>query len=453
MGGLLMDDKAYMGRAIELAKRGTGWTSPNPLVGAVIVKNGRIIGEGWHHRYGDLHAERDALKNCTEDPAGATIYVTLEPCCHHGKQPPCTDALIEAGVRKVVLGSGDPNPLVAGQGLRILREHGIEVVEGVLEKECLAINDVFFHYITTGLPFVALKYAMTMDGKIACYTGESKWVTGEKAREHVQALRNRYRGIMVGVGTVLADDPMLNCRMPGGRSPVRIICDSHLRTPLNANVVQTAGEYETIIATCVEDPQLLKPYEEYGVSFIQTGNLDTVRIPDAEVIIEQKTSDAAIKYRSGIQDSVCRKIECREYGGTEPGNKECVSKEYRGTEPGNKECESKECVSKESGNYDGGEMQKRQVDLRHLLRQLGERKIDSILLEGGAQLNWSMLSEGFVNKVYTYVAPKLFGGAQAKSPIGGCGFPRPDAAVLLEKIRVVELGDDLLIESRVTVSP
>lgn len=385
MGSLLMDDKEYMGRAIELAKRGVGWTSPNPLVGAVIVKDGRIIGEGWHHRYGDLHAERDALKNCTEDPAGATIYVTLEPCCHHGKQPPCTDALIEAGVSKVVLGSGDPNPLVAGQGLRILREHGIEVVEGVLEKECLAINDVFFHYITTGLPFVAMKYAMTMDGKIACYTGESKWVTGEKAREHVQTLRNRYRGIMVGVGTVLADDPMLNCRMPGGRSPVRIICDSHLRTPLNANVVQTAGEYETIIATCVEDPQLLKPYEEYGVSFIQTGN------------------------------------------------KECVSKEYR--------------------NYDHGDIQKRQVDLRHLLRQLGERKIDSILLEGGAQLNWSMLSEGFVNKVYTYVAPKLFGGAQAKSPIGGCGFPRPDAAVLLEKTRVVELGDDLLIESRVTVSP
>jgi len=359
-----MNDREYMSRAIELAKLGEGWTSPNPLVGAVIVKNDRIIGEGWHHIYGDLHAERDALKNCREDPAGAAIYVTLEPCCHQGKQPPCTEALIEAGIRRVVIGSGDPNPLVAGKGVKILQDHGIEVVQGVMEEECRAINDVFFHYITANMPFVAMKYAMTMDGKIACYTGESKWVTSEKAREHVQSLRNRYRGIMVGIGTVLADDPMLNCRLPGGRSPVRIICDSRLRTPVDSQVVQTAHEYETIIATCVQDPDPMKPYRDRGVTVLP--------------------------------------------------------------------------VTADSGSM---------VDLKQLLRELADRRIDSILLEGGAGLNWSMLSQGLVQKVYTYLAPKLFGGETAKSPVGGQGYPDPGAAALLETTRVTSLGDDLLIES------
>ena len=362
------NDELYMSRAIELAQRGAGWTSPNPLVGAVIVKDGHVIGEGWHHKYGDLHAERDALKNCTEDPAGATIYVTLEPCCHHGKQPPCTEALIEAGIRRVVMGSGDPNPLVAGEGIRILRDHGITVDEGVLEPECRGINDIFFHFITTGRPYVAMKYAMTMDGKIACFTGASKWVTGEKAREHVQTLRNRYRGIMVGIGTVLADDPMLNCRIPGGRSPVRIICDSHLRTPMDSQIVRTAGEYETIIAACVEDPERYASYEKQGVTVLH--------VPEAGAAGQR-------------------------------------------------------------------------VDLGQLLRVLGERKIDSILLEGGAQLNWSMAAGGYVNKVYTYIAPKIFGGAAAKSPVGGDGFPDPKDALHMKVIRTVSLGDDLLVESTI----
>ena len=443
-----MDDKVFMSRAIDLAKRGVGWTSPNPLVGAVIVKDGRVIGEGWHHRYGDLHAERDALKNCTEDPAGATIYVTLEPCCHHGKQPPCTDALIEAGIRRVVLGSGDPNPLVGGQGVKILREHKIQVDEGVLEQECLAINDVFFHFITTGLPFVAMKYAMTMDGKIACYTGASKWVTGEKAREHVQTLRNRYRSIMVGVGTVLADDPMLNCRLPGGRSPIRIVCDSHLRTPLDAKVVQTADEYETIIATCVKDPERLKPYEEHGVSFIQAGDSDSVMSPKQEKKLDPKgtgagedeTDAGAIKTGAGayaFSKSAYEDAGCAESGSVESGYMDSGYVESR---------------YDESGSVHFGKQWDKQVNLRVLLRQLGERKIDSILLEGGAQLNWSMLSEGLVNKVYTYIAPKLFGGAQAKSPVGGLGFPDPGSAVILERMQFTELGEDLLIESQLTAS-
>ena len=257
-------DEQYMALALDLARKGAGWTSPNPMVGAVIVKDGQVIGQGYHAKCGDLHAERAALANCQGDPAGATIYVTLEPCCHHGRQPPCTDAILEAGITRVVVGSGDPNPLVAGKGLDILRSHGVAVTEGVLDAECKALNDVFFHYIQTGRPYVVLKYAMTLDGKIAAYTGASQWITGEAARNHVQQQRHRYRGIMVGVGTVLTDNPRLTCRLPGGRSPTRIICDTHLRTPLNANVVTTARETPTILATCCTDPERQRPYEAAG---------------------------------------------------------------------------------------------------------------------------------------------------------------------------------------------
>ncbi|MBQ3389942.1 MAG: bifunctional diaminohydroxyphosphoribosylaminopyrimidine deaminase/5-amino-6-(5-phosphoribosylamino)uracil reductase RibD [Firmicutes bacterium] len=259
-----MTDKEYMKRALKLAEQGAGHTNPNPMVGAVIVKDGRIIGEGYHERCGDLHAERNALKNCTESPEGATVYVTLEPCCHHGKQPPCVDALIEAGIRKVVVGSADPNPKVAGKGNRILREHGIEVVEDVLREECDALNEVFMHYITTGRPYVVMKYAMTMDGKIAAFTGESKWISGEESRRHAHSLRNRYAAILAGIETVLKDDPMLNCRIEGGKDPVRVICDTKLRTPLTSRVVATANEIPTIIATCVPDITRYRPYEEKG---------------------------------------------------------------------------------------------------------------------------------------------------------------------------------------------
>ena len=398
-----MDDEIYMKQALELAARGEGWTSPNPLVGAVIVKDGRIIGEGWHHKYGDLHAERDALKNCIEDPAGATAYVTLEPCCHYGKQPPCTDALIEAGIKRVVTGSRDPNPLVAGKGIRILKEHGIEVVEAVLEEQCSNINEVFFHYIREGIPFVAMKYAMTMDGKIACYTGRSKWITGEAAREHVQTLRNRYRGIMAGVGTVLADDPMLNCRMKGGRSPVRIICDSNLRTPLDSQIVSSAGEYETIIATCVDDPNRIKPYEAAGISVIYAGRKGMAKALDLGV---GKGIIAAVGLKEGKNIAAVN----------DPGKEE---KETAGMK----------------------------VDLDILMKELGRRKIDSILLEGGSQLNWSVIRAGYVNRIYAYISPKIFGGFAAKTPIAGQGYPDPEYADRFVIDKVIRLGDDILIES------
>ena len=230
------EDEKYMVLAMELAKKGYGYTAPNPVVGAVIVKNGCIIGQGYHEKYGEPHAERNALASCTQSPEGATIYVTLEPCCHHGKQPPCTDAIIEAGIGRVVTGSGDPNPLVGGKGIQILRDHGIQVTEHVLREECDRLNQVFFHYIQTGRPYVTMKYAMTMDGKIAAYTGASRWVTGEEARHHVHEQRKKNTAIMVGIGTVLADDPMLNCRIEGGRNPVRIICDTHLKMPLTSKI-------------------------------------------------------------------------------------------------------------------------------------------------------------------------------------------------------------------------
>lgn len=254
-----MDDVAYMRQAVALARRGTGWTAPNPLVGAVVVKDGKVIGRGYHARCGGLHAERAALADCTASPRGATMYVTLEPCCHQGRQPPCTDAILAAGIARVVVGSDDPNPLVAGKGLEILRRGGVEVVSGVLRETCDALNPVFFHFIRTKRPYVVMKYAMTMDGKIATRTGASRWITGEAARRRVHRDRHRYTAIMAGVGTVLADDPMLNCRIKGGKNPVRIICDTHLRTPLTSQIVRTAGEIPTILATCAE-PSLYGPY-------------------------------------------------------------------------------------------------------------------------------------------------------------------------------------------------
>lgn len=357
-----MRDRDYMRMALEEAVKGEGWTNPNPMVGAVIVKDGRVIGKGFHERYGRLHAERNAIADCRESMEGATIYVTLEPCCHHGKQPPCTEAIIRERFARVVIGSDDPNPLVAGKGVRILREHGIQVDTGVEKEACDALNPVFFHYIRTGRPYVAMKYAMTADGKIATYTGASKWITGEAARQEVQKARHRYAGIMVGVNTVLADDPMLNCRLPGGHSPVRIICDTHLRTPLEAQVVRTAGEIPTILATACTDEDTQKKYRERG----------------CEVLWIPKT--------------------------------------------------------------DG------HIDLALLRERLGEKKIDSILLEGGGSLNYSALQAGIVNRVQTYLAPKLFGGEGAKSPVAGLGVETPDQAFRLVNRQIREIGEDVLIE-------
>lgn len=240
------NDIRFMRRAIELAKKGEGWCHPNPMVGAVIVKNGKIIGEGYHRKCGELHAERNAISSLQESAEGATLYVTLEPCCHWGRTPPCTDAILENHFRRVVIGSRDPNPKVHGKGAAILRNAGIEVQEDFLREECDALNPVFFHYITTKTPYFIMKYAMTADGKICTKTGASRWITGEESRHRVHEMRHACMGIMVGIGTVLADDPMLNCRLENGRDPTRIICDSHLRLPLNSQISRSAGRIPTV---------------------------------------------------------------------------------------------------------------------------------------------------------------------------------------------------------------
>ncbi|MGI6268330.1 MAG: bifunctional diaminohydroxyphosphoribosylaminopyrimidine deaminase/5-amino-6-(5-phosphoribosylamino)uracil reductase RibD [Acutalibacteraceae bacterium] len=264
-----MQDKEYMKKALLLAKNGQGFVSPNPLVGAVVVKNGKIIGQGYHQKYGDLHAERKALESCIQSPQDATMYVTLEPCCHFGKTPPCCDAIINSGIKKVVVATLDPNPLTSGKGIKALKTAGIEVMVGTLERDSQAMNEVFFHYIKTKTPFVVMKYAMTADGKIATATGKSKWITGEKARENVHKDRSRYSAIMVGVQTVIADNPMLTSRIENAKNPVRIICDTSLRTPINSQIIKTSNNIKTIIATSSTNNELKEKFKNQGCKIIE----------------------------------------------------------------------------------------------------------------------------------------------------------------------------------------
>ena len=264
-------DEYYMSKAIELARKGQYHTSPNPMVGAVIVKDGKIIGSGYHEHYGELHAERNALSNCSGSPSGATLYVTLEPCCHYGKTPPCTEAIIKSNIAEVVIGSRDPNPKVSGKGAAILREAGIKVIEDFMRDECDALNHVFFHYITKGTPFVTMKYAMTMDGKIATHTGNSRWISSEASRRHTHLERGRNMAIMIGIGTVLSDDPQLTCRCGDGDNPIRIICDTHLRTPIDSRIITDKSNGRlprTIIATAVKDESVKAPFIAADVRII-----------------------------------------------------------------------------------------------------------------------------------------------------------------------------------------
>lgn len=412
-----MIDESYMARALELAKRGSGWVNPNPLVGAVIVRDERIIGEGWHQAFGEPHAERQALTDCRqrgEDPHDATIYVTLEPCCHTGKTPPCTEALIEAGIARVVVGAQDPNPRVSGGGVAQLKEAGIEVEQGVLKAECEELNKPFFHYIKTGKPYVTLKYAMTLDGKIATRSGKSKWITGPEARRHVHECRQRNAAIMVGVNTVIEDDPLLTCRLGDfeqkeavagcvsekdfeeqlerelaqdevayeqsqqaqaaegslpfqlkPNNPIRIVCDTHLRTPLDSQIVKTASAVPTYIATAETDLSKHMPYREQ--------ECDIIVVPEA------------------------------------------------------------------AGH----------IDLEVLMEKLGAMGIDSVIVEGGSEVNWSVLAYEAVQKVQAYVAPKIFGGAKAPSPVAGFGVEAPKHAIELSDPEITLLGRDLLIECEV----
>jgi diaminohydroxyphosphoribosylaminopyrimidine deaminase/5-amino-6-(5-phosphoribosylamino)uracil reductase len=363
--GVIGLDIDMMKRALKLAERGTGFTNPNPLVGAVIVKDGRIIGEGWHRLYGSDHAEVDAFRNATEDVRGADMYVTLEPCSHYGKTPPCARAIVEKGIKRVFIGLTDPNPLVSGRGIQILRDNGIHVESGFLEDEGRRLNEIFLKYITTGLPFCIMKTAMTLDGKIATATGDSKWVTGELSRKHVHELRHKASAIMAGIGTILADDPMLTTRLEGkeGKDPVRIIIDSSARIPLEAKVLNLDSKAGTIIATTEKaDKEKLAALKAKG----------------AEVIVTPL---------------------------------------------------------KDNG-----------VDLDFLMRELGRRKIDSVLLEGGGRVNYAALKSSIVDKVNVFIAPKLIGGENARTPVEGEGIGYMKDAIMLHKTEFHKFGDDIMVE-------
>jgi len=315
--------------ALDEAVKGIGWTNPNPMVGAVIVKDGRIISRGYHHRCGEGHAEVEAFRAAGEaDVSGATIYVTLEPCSHYGKTPPCADLIISKKISRAVVGALDPNPLVSGRGIAKLRAAGITVETGVLAEESIRLNEIFMKYIVNKEPFVLYKSAMSLDGKIAAPSGESQWISCGESRQEVQELRNQYMGIMVGSGTVLSDDPMLNCRMPGGKDPVRIAVDSSLLIPTGCRLVQTAREIPLIVAcTKKASEQRIEELRERGVQILvvpeKDGHADIRALVSAlgqqgidSILIEGGATLAFAAFRAGVIDKVQMYIAPEIIGGS-----------------------------------------------------------------------------------------------------------------------------------------
>lgn len=370
-------DNYYMKRALELSQRAVGSVNPNPLVGSIIVKNNKVIGEGYHEYFGGPHAEvnafanakENAFKNAVDDVEGATMYVTLEPCSHYGKTPPCADAIVRNKIAKVVIGMIDPNPMVAGKGIEILRNSGIEVITGIMEKEIKKTNEIFIKYITTKEPFCIMKTAMTMDGKIATSIGDSKWISNEKSRAYVHELRQRVSGIMVGIGTVLKDDPELTTRREGmiSLNPTRIIIDSKARISLEAKVLKCDEKSKTIIVT---------------TELAEKAKIETIKQKGAEVIVTNS--------KNGW------------------------------------------------------------VDLNHLMGVLGGMGIDSILLEGGSTLNYSAIEAGVVDKVITFISPKIFGGTSGKTPVGGKGIEHVKDSIKLLNTEVTRFDEDIMIEAYVS---
>ena len=317
-----------MARALQLALRGAGHTRPNPMEGAVLVKDGRIIGEGWHKQYGGPHAEVNAFASATEDPEGATLYVSLEPCSHYGKTPPCADLIIRKKVARVVAALEDPNPLVSGRGFRKLRANGIRVTVGVLAEEARHINDVFLTYVTRKRPFVLYKAAMSLDGKIACHTGESQWISSEKSREEVQRLRGILSGIMVGAGTVIADNPRLTCRMEEYENPARIIVDGKLRVPVESRIFHEPGR-NIILTTSETSPEKKKALENLGVEMIEADSEEPGKVDLKSamlalgikgidgILLEGGPTLAASALEAGIIDAIRFYIAQKIIGGRE----------------------------------------------------------------------------------------------------------------------------------------
>ena len=357
-------DERYMWMALDLARKACGKTNPNPMVGAVLVKDGEVVGTGFHHRAGEPHAEIIALNEAGEKARGATLYTNLEPCSHFGRTPPCTEALIEAGIRKVVMATSDPNPVVAGNGAAKLEQAGIKVKEGVLEEKAKRLNEVFFKYIVSGTPFVVAKTAMTMDGKIATYTGKSRWITGKKSRNFVHRLRAMCDGIMVGINTIMQDNPRLDVRLEDETEshPIRIIVDSTGKLPHDSAVVNTASKQKTILATTDRAP-------EEKLALLRSRGVDVLVLPS----------------------------------------------------------------------------QNEKVDLHALMLALGQQGVSIIMAEGGGTLNYSLLELNLIDKLYCFIAPLLFGGKDAPTPLEGAGIMEPDQAWIVENMEIKQLENDLLI--------
>ena len=305
-----MIDEFFMKRAIKLARKGRGSVSPNPMVGALLVRNGKIIGQGYHRRFGGPHAEINAIRNAKENVAGSTLYVTLEPCCHEGKTPPCVDSIIAHKIARVVIGSIDANPLVSCQGIDVLRQNGIEVQTGILADECRKLNEVFFHYMETGKPFVTIKYAQTLDGRIATSSGQSQWISSGASLQFAHRLRADHDAILVGCGTVIQDNPALTVRLVRGRNPLRVIVDSHLRIPLNAKVFDQQSVAKTLVVTTVDKTHLKwKKLEDKGVEMmsIKADQEDHVNLKILFKRLSQKNiSSILIEGGANILTSVLR---------------------------------------------------------------------------------------------------------------------------------------------------
>jgi len=357
----LNSHETWMQQALNLAKATLGQTAPNPAVGAIVVKNECVVGIGTHLKAGTPHAEVHALDMAGKQAADATLYVTLEPCNHHGKTPPCTEKIISAGIKRVVIGCQDPDELVAGKGIARLQEAGIEVIQGVLEKECKQINEAYFYHRQTGFPFVTLKMATTLDGRIATASGDSKWVTNSLSRQQTHRLRHQHQAILVGIGTVLADNPQLTTRLPnGGLHPLRVIVDSRLRVPLDYQITDVSQADTLIFTTEQRDQQ----------------------------------KEAALRAK-GVDVMVAGK-----------GPK---------------------------------------VDWEIVFRTLGERGILSVLVEGGSEVNASLLAGNWVQKVIAFIAPKLLGGTSSLHAVGGKDPKKMSEAKTLKDISIQQYGDDICI--------
>jgi diaminohydroxyphosphoribosylaminopyrimidine deaminase/5-amino-6-(5-phosphoribosylamino)uracil reductase len=364
---IAMKDDFYMAKALALAAHARGQTSPNPMVGAVLVKKGKVIGEGYHKKAGTAHAEVIAIDNAGDRAKGATLYVSLEPCCHKDKRtPPCTRKIVDSGISKVVVAMKDPNPKVSGKGIAELETAGIKVVAGVLEERAAKLNEFYSKHITTGMPFVVLKVAMTLDGKIATPEGESKWITGEKARSAVHALRGSVDAILTAIGTVKADNPQLTCRTGEDRNPVRVIIDPGLEVRPDSNVL------------C---------------------------IPPATVIVTRRVGSGRRSPEVSAKQGILIRKGARII-------------EYNGEK----------------------------VEMKWLLKELGDTGVTSVLVEGGSSLNSYCLESGIVDKVMFFVAPKIIGGRSSFPAVGGRTFRRLGEAYRVEDLTVKRIGEDLLIE-------